>query len=267
MDFKISNLEESLKSIDNLLTKANKILDKYPSLGRPDQYDIPEMQTEYYLESAFIQTLVLLDRLNLSRTYDKFGEFFSKAKNEGLLKTKYGVDESYLVWSSKIYTYLIAIGNSYNINPFSRRISGDVISILRSTLYSITDKNIFSSSPSNENQVHERIEAVLKCVFPDLKHKPAITKSIKNFIPDTGLPSVRTLIEYKFVTSKDDAKRISEEVLADTRGYFSRDWENFIYIIYETSRIKQEVEWDNMLRECGVPENTKIIVLSGESTD
>ena len=82
----MSNLQESLKSIDNLLTEANAVLDKYPSLGKLDHYDIPEMQVEYYLESAFIQTLVLLDRLNLSRTYDKFNEIFSKAKEEGLLE-------------------------------------------------------------------------------------------------------------------------------------------------------------------------------------
>ncbi|NQT56299.1 MAG: hypothetical protein HQ551_08740 [Desulfobacteraceae bacterium] len=267
MELKISYLQESLKSIDNLLTEANEILDRYPKLAKPDHDAIPDMQVEYYLESAFIQTLVLLDRLNLSRSYDKFNEIFSKAKEEGLLKIAYGIDEPYLVWSSEIYTYLTAIGNSYNINPFSTKVSSDVISILRATLYSITDKNIFNTSPSNENEVHERIEAVLKCVFPDLKHKPAISKPIKNFIPDTGLPSVRTLIEYKFVKSKEDAKRISDEVLADTRGYFSRDWEKFIYVIYETSRIKQELEWENMLRECGVPENTKIIVLSGEPAE
>ena len=171
------------------------------------------------------------------------------------------------MWSSEIYSYLTAIGNSYNVNPFSTKIFSDVISILRATLYSITDKKIFNTSPSNEKEVHERIEAVLKCVFPDLKHMPTITKPIKNFIPDTGLPSVRTLIEYKFVESTEDAKIISDQVLTDTRGYFSRDWETFIYVIYETSRIKQELEWEYMLRECGVPENTKIIVLSGEPAE
>jgi len=186
VEFKISNLEESLKSIDKNLSEAHEILDRNPGLGR--EYDIPEIQAEYHLESAFIQTLVLLDRLNLSRTYDKFNEIYAKAKNKGILKTALGDDERYLVWSSEIYTYLTAIGNSYNINPFSTKFCSDLINILRSTLYSITDKNIFSSSPLNEDDVHKRIEGVLKCVFPDLKNKPVITKAIKNFIPDTGLP-------------------------------------------------------------------------------
>jgi hypothetical protein len=32
------------------------------------------------------------------------------------------------------------------------------------------------------------MEAILRCVFKDLKHKPPIGKAIKNFEPDTGLP-------------------------------------------------------------------------------
>ena len=175
-----------------------------------------------------------------------------------------GVDEPFLKWPAIIYDFLMSIGNSYNIHPFTNLFSKDIISILRATLYSITDKSIFKNPPTSENEVHLRMEAVLKCVFPDLKHKPSINKPIKNFEPDTGLPSVRTLIEYKFVASQNDAKRITDEVLADTRGYFSREWEKFIYVIYEASRIKPESEWVQLLQECGVPSNTKIIVLPGE---
>jgi len=103
----------------------------------------------------------------------------------------------------------------------------------------------------------------LRCVFPNLKHKPQLTKPIKNFEPDTGLPSIRTLIEYKFISNKLQAKTAAEEVLADTRGYISREWETFIYVIYETRRIKPESEWKQLLKECNV-QNTEIIVLSGE---
>jgi hypothetical protein len=257
------NLSESLKAIDNLLTAADKLLEEYPSLGVRDQYDIPEMQVEYCIENAFIQTLVLIDRLDLKQTYKELHEIYQKAKKEGFIDTLPGVDGPCFEWSGKLYTYLKAIGNSFNIHPFSTIISTDIVSILRSSLYSITDEKLFRSPPSCERDVHERIEAVLRCVFPDLKNKPVISKPIKNFEPDTGLPSVRTLIEYKFISSKEDAKRISDEVLADTRGYFSRDWERFIYVIYETSRIKPEAEWNNMLLECGVPDNTTAVVLSG----
>lgn len=263
MDNITDNLPESLKHIHDLLKQADDVFEKNPHRGK-DDYDVPEMQIDYYIESAFIHTLVLLDKLNLSRSYEQVQGVFEKAKKEGFGESRFGVDEPYLHWSAEIYDYLQAIGNSYNIHPFSNLVSKDIISILRATLYSITDKNIFHKPPGRESEVHSRIEAVLKCIFPDLKHKPSINKSIKNFEPDTGLPSVRTLIEYKFISNQKDAKRVSDEVLADTRGYFSREWERFIYVIYETSRIKPESEWIQMLRECGVPSNTQVLVLSGE---
>ena len=109
-----------------------------------------------------------------------------------------------------------------------------------------------------------RTEAVLRCIFPDLRTKPPVPKPIKNFEPDTGLPSIRALIEYKFVENEQDAKRVSGEILADTRGYVSKDWDSFIYVVYETRRIKRENEWQELMRESGVGENTKVIVISGE---
>jgi len=260
----MNNLSESLKQIHELLKKADRVFEKNPH-RRKDDYDVPEMQIDYYIESAFIHTLVLIDTLNLSRTYEQVREIFDKAKKKGFGESQHGVDEPYLQWSAEIYDFLQAIGNSYNVHPFSNLVSKDIISILRATLYSITDKSIFDKPPARESEVHSRIEAVLKCVFPDLKHKPSINKPIKNFEPDTGLPSVRTLIEYKFISNQNDAKRVSDEVLADTRGYFSREWERFIYVIYEASRIKPESEWAQMLNECGVPSNTQILVLQGES--
>lgn len=266
MDNVMNNLSESLKQIHELLKEADDVFNKNPN-RRKDEYDVPEMQIEYYIESAFIHTLVLLDKYNLPRTYEQVQETFKKAKKETFLKSVQGVDDPYLYWSAEIYGFLKAIGNSFNVQPFSSFIIKDIISILRSTLYSITDKNIFGNSPKNESEVHSRIEAVLKCVFSDLRHKPSINKPIKNFEPDTGLPSVMTLIEYKFVSDLKDAKRVSDEVLADTRGYFSHDWKHFIYIIYETSRIKSENEWVQLLNECGVPSNTQIIVLSGEAAN
>jgi hypothetical protein len=61
-----------------------------------------------------------------------------------------------------------------------------------------------------------------------------------------------------------EAKRIAEEILADTRGYDSKDWKNFVYVIYETQRIRPESQGMQLLRESGVTTNTEVIVISGE---
>ena len=168
MEINISELKASLKEIDKLLTEANEILDENPNLGK-NSYDVPEMIAEDRIESSFIKTLVLLDRLNLFRTYDEFIKIYSEAKTKGFLETSWGIDSLYFVWVGKVYTYLMAIGNSFNATDFSTKISTDLINILRSTIYSITDKNIFNLAPKSEKEVHDRIEAVLKCVFPRFK--------------------------------------------------------------------------------------------------
>jgi len=136
--------------------------------------------------------------------------------------------------------------------------------IIRRTQYFLTDKTLFPDVPKNERDVHMRVEGVLKCVFPDLNHKPTLTKQIKNFEPDTGIPSMETLIEYKFLSRAEDVSMIADQVLADTRGYVSNGWSRFIYVIYETNRFRPEDQWIRFLKESGVPKTTAILVISGE---
>lgn len=146
------------------------------------------------------------------------------------------------------------------------RVTKDLLQIIRDIHYPITDASMFGHPPSNEDEVHTRVEAILKCVFPDLKRKPTLTKQIKNFEPDTGIPSLQTLIEYKFLARKEDAGTVADEILADTRGYTSKEWNRFIYVIYETGRFKTESDWNQLLRESGVDGNTVAVVLCGEPT-
>ena len=77
----MNNLSESLKQIHELLKKADGVFDEDRYRGRED-YDVPEMQIDYYIESAFIHTLVLLDKLNLSRTYEQVRDVFDKASEQ-----------------------------------------------------------------------------------------------------------------------------------------------------------------------------------------
>ena len=71
-------------------------------------------------------------------------------------------------------------------------------------------------------------------------------------------------MEYKFVATDGDVKRVADEVLADTRAYVSKEWDKFIYLIYETRRLKHESQWMELLRSSGVDDNTQIVVICGE---
>jgi len=143
-------------------------------------------------------------------------------------------------------------------------IERDLHDILRNMEYTIADPRVFGGPPSGETQLHLRAEAILRSVFgSEVLTKPPIPKTIKNFVADTGIPSAETLIEYKFIGSQRDLGQIVDEVLADTRGYTSRNWNHFVFMIYEVERFKSEAQWNRLLSECDSADRTTAIVVRG----
>jgi hypothetical protein len=245
-NLKTNDVADVLAAIRQDISHANMVLE-----GEGPVRDDPE----WALQSAYVRMRILLEALGLPEALRVLQQIEATAAtkwNAAEFDEDFG--DMYLVWGARLFHYVRALETTLG-DPKRTTVSKDVIEILRAAQYSITDEKCFPSPPANENEVHARIEAVLRCVFPDLLHKPAIAKQIKNFQPDTGLPSIQTLIEYKFM---------ADEVLADTRGYISEEWTKFIYVIYETKRIKSEGHWRQLLRTSGLDANTEIIVISGE---
>jgi len=220
----------------------------------------------WQIEICFLQLLTVVEALGLTELHKIILSEYStqKESEEGFLKAAGDPNgEPYSVVLSKIRQFTRAIEQFYRIEQ-PTIITKDVLQILRDIHYTITDKVLFVTVPKDEKDVHLRIEGILRCVFPDLKHKPTLTKAIKNFEPDTGIPSIETLIEYKFLSRVEDVPVIADQVLADTRGYTSKEWSRFVYVIYETNRFRPEKQWVQFLRQSGVSANTTVVVLSGE---
>jgi DpnII restriction endonuclease len=252
---------EILGRIRNNLREADKVFWNVDSdnSGADDNENIA-----YFLESAFIQTLVFLEAVGLTEMFRIVRTMGEEARKDySATVFSHEIGEPFLVWSLKLGQYLDALETMFG-ESLSGRVTKDVVEIVRATQYAITDRACFPNLPESEADVHARIEAVLQCVFPDLIHKPAIPKQLKHFEPDTGLPEQKTLIEYKFVSSKSDAKLISDQILADVGGYVSDEWKYSLYVVYETQRVYPERQWIEHLRKCGVGENTSIVVLCGE---
>jgi len=252
----LASINESLREADRVLWEAMEP-DSSIKLSRDDK-----CQIRYFLDRAFLQTMFFLEAQGLLRMLAYAEETYRAAKNDILANDISPDNEPYLVWDGELRQFLSAIESTLG-EPGSTTVMLQLTGILKNCQHAITAP-CFPEPPQNERQVHERIEVVLSCAFPDLVHKPSISKHIKNFEPDTGLPSIRTLIEYKFISSLGEAKRVAEEVLADTRGYVSKEWDRFFYVIYETRRIKSEYQWSQLLRTSGLGADTKVIVLSGE---
>ena len=100
-------------------------------------------------------------------------------------------------------------------------------------------------------------------MYPDLQTKPTINKMIKNFIPDTGLPTLRTLIEYKYVDSVTVAKNVCDQILAEVCGYASDLYINFVFVIYEHKRFRRAEDWQSALDKSGSRTSLTAILLKG----
>jgi hypothetical protein len=218
---------------------------------------------EWHLHLAYTSLLSLAETLGLPRLCDEIAKTYEEAKQKLTALGSTPDSEPYSLWAVPARRYVRALQMTLLTEP-SRTITRDLESILRASTYSITDRTVFTSPPRNEADVHRRVEAVLRCVFPAIVHKPRLAKPIKNFEPDTGIPTIETLIEFKYLSQASQVATVADEILADTRGYTSKEWKSFIYAIYETSRFRSESEWMQLLRHCEVPSSTSVIVLSGD---
>jgi REase_DpnII-MboI len=253
-------IETRIATIRRTLLDANKASEEAMYTQDPDAVDY----SGPVIEVAFNQLLLLAEIINLPALRQRVEKMFESAQGK-MGETRMGADEPYLFWGAQLSTVLDAIEPMVTGRNLVESPVVSLLSFLQESLYSITDKHCFAAAPSGEEDVHRRIEAALRCAHPDLKHKPVLTKPIKNFEPDTGLPSIRTLVEYKFVNSDEDAKRVADEILADTRGYEDPAWTQFFFVIYETRRFRSLAEWKGLLKQCGTADKAEVVVLCGEA--
>jgi hypothetical protein len=258
MDVQDFSVKESIGNLSGRIAQADHWFWEY--IHTTSDYANPSWE----IELCFIQLQAIAEALGLEQFRKMIEVEYSdrKSSKHGLLESGITPDgDPYSIALSKIRQFANVLESFF---PGSRNtlIEKELLHIIRDVHYVITDKSLFHTTPSSEKDVHLRIEGILKCVFPDLKHKPSLTKQIKNFEPDTGIPSIETLIEYKFLSSKDDVGAIADEILADTRGYSSKDWKHFVYVIYETHRFRTEKDWNLFIDQSGVV-NTTVVVLSG----
>lgn len=255
-------LQQAVQEIEVLIRKSidsgRLVID-----GSADEID--KAMAEQSIRRACMRTVVLLEQFADShRTLLNEARKIQKLVKAEPLKVEEVEGEFYLVLPFEIRE-IINIFKSLHFEKDKEAVPeiAPLLDVLGNTEYYITSSNIFGKVPRSEADVHERIEGLLKCLYKDVLRKPRLSKPIKGFEPDTGIPSLKTLIDYKFVTSSEDGKRIIDEILADIGGYQSRDYDKFVFVIYETSRVIPVDEWIQAV-EASKPRNPiKIVVLKG----
>jgi len=141
--------------------------------------------------------------------------------------------------------------------------SVDLLTLIRNMEPYITSRNVFGRLPCGENDIHDRIEGALKSVYLDLLHKPKLSKPIKGFEPDSGIPSLSTIIEYKYIHSQSYGRRVIDQILADIGGFQDKDYQTFVFVIYETERFFTEDDWRAAIKKSNPPNDIEVVLLKG----
>lgn len=254
--------EQALQKIQELNRKSIEYANRIVQQGSGDAID-HEIAIDN-LENAILSFVVLLEQYP-----DKHGTLLDEARKllkssrEAPLKVKVLDGEPFLVWP---YRLLDIVGIFKAIHLPEKKTEKDISSLLEvitNSEYYITETNTFKNVPSSENDVHVRIEGLLKCIYPDLLTKPRLSKPIKSFEPDTAIPSLRTLIEYKYITNRTEGKKILDQILTDILGYQIDDYDNFIFVIYETHRLFPKGDWARAIESCKPRNQIEFVVDEG----
>lgn len=255
--------EQALSEIDKLIRKAIEYGRRVTEYGSADEID-SEIAKES-IEQACLRMIVLLEQYadKHSTLIDEARSLLQSVKADPL-KVRVLMGEVFLTWPWR----LRELSDTFrNMHFKQEKKAGTDITLLLDVIanaeYYITNPRIFRDMPRSEVDIHVRIEGLIKCLYPDVLTKPRMSKPIKSFEPDTGIPSLKTLIEYKYIKSSDEGKKILDEILADIGGYQTDEYDIFIFVLYETHRLFPLSDWIRAIEESKPPNRIEIVLIKG----
>lgn len=119
--------------------------------------------------------------------------------------------------------------------------------------------------PENESDVKRHLLKYLGAMFDDAINEPSVAKAGITFRADTGIRSIKSAIEYKYVANQNGLVAVRDGILADVKNYENHEvWKHFFAVIYLTGAYLSEearAEWEAQL-----PENWKLITVVGKNS-
>jgi len=93
--------------------------------------------------------------------------------------------------------------------------------------------------PGNERDVQDIVWIILRSHFDRLDRESTLPKfGVKAYVPDFGIPELRTLIEVKYISASTKPSSIQEEILADIPGYLSEqgNYDGIVVFVYDDAQ-------------------------------
>lgn len=79
--------------------------------------------------------------------------------------------------------------------------------------------HLFGVEPEKEKHVSDPVYKIVRLSFPDAVSEPHLTRPLRNFKPEFGIPSLATVVEYKYTASEAETKKVLAGLYEDMKGY------------------------------------------------
>ena len=219
---------DEITKLQAIIIKAN---DEWEGITH-DEGDFKREYLEDYCKEAYLTLLTILDKHQLIGLRDYCLTEWKKYEKD-LIKSAYSdvADMGYLaITGDFLYPVMSAIANVYGSSQLS--IIGEnkkfpleqAIELLAHSALKLNFKVI------DEASLDKLIEAFLTPIFPDLNSNPSLTLAESYRQPDSSIPSLKLLLEYKFIKNRTEIRKVIDEAQADIRNYAKSPWE-CLYII------------------------------------
>jgi hypothetical protein len=193
----------------------------------------------FYVDKAFRDVAILAERLGLpllrqdiaqSRaSFGKLGEVYQD--------DNFDFDSKALRAARNFFVSLEAMTAGRSITGL-----GVFETVLENTAKIIEARGL---APSSEKEVRDAVMEVLGFTFRDVVREIPIAQNLKIYKPDIGVRSLMAAAEYKFIDSKEDAKKALDDVYTDMKGYSGRyDWRSFYAVFYMTGPFYSQKDLD-----------------------
>jgi len=228
--------------------------------------ELDELNMKYTLERIKIKLSFAIEILGLQNLLQEFLSGFKKYESKltdleliSYIGVLYSPALDYLGNYKSAITSHIKIEEKDITNSISIRL---LEQILKGTPKLLADSKIV---PSCEADVRAEIYKILIHVFPDTVREVPIAKLCKIFKPDIGIKSLKCAIEYKYVTSEEEAKKSIGGIYEDIQGYKgSEDWKTFYAVIYMTDNFYTQAQVEAEFKLSKVKHNWKPILVYGK---
>jgi hypothetical protein len=236
-------IQQSAATIaDHLEKSARQVRDALWRLADPrggilDDSDVKE-EFKYFLKRLYTQVMIALDHLELIASRADLAKAWGDFVKSGLQKFTFYPEHDTV--GSEVYDYLDAVIDGIRaIDPTIEEKGDDqgermqLERLLDRTAYILQRRDVV---PTREGEIQRVMDEYLESIYgADYCRQFSIPGVVKNFRPDSGIRSLKTVIEFKLAKDTRGLKTATSGLFEDAAGYkASADWKRYYSVIYMT---------------------------------